>query len=332
MDVVMPSFNRLIQAGVLEIEGRAPVPMRPLTVADMQGTKATYGMSLTSHSVWCSCGRETQHSYPTGDVATFEDMMAHIDGVGCSLKTEAEMCSWAHYPLSVHRGGKFKPFECSYCKYKPSEKAWHADLARFNGLSDEDQEAEIKAHVAGGAHHHQNLFSPPLPHLGMCHAGVDNLHLTYLNCFKHIFKYTVHEGLPDSNKAAVARYVRAQHFYSYDAQSEEDDPCKTWIGREVKRFIEEAATHLPVLLRLASAPADIVAELSGCVNGAFTPARPARPVRPSLTPTSLSCAQMMESRRLNQTLSARSTRRTWKLRQTAMPRRCSSMPGTGITF
>jgi hypothetical protein len=27
-------------------------------------------------------------------------------------------------------------------------------------------------------------------------AGVDQLHLIYLNLFKHLFKYTIHEGLP----------------------------------------------------------------------------------------------------------------------------------------
>ena len=33
---------------------------------------------------------------------------------------------------------------------------------------------------------------------------------------------------------------------------------KRWIGREVKRFLIEADTHLPFLLRLASAPIDLV--------------------------------------------------------------------------
>ena len=41
---------------------------------------------------------------------------------------------------------------------------------------------------------------PPLPEHGMERCGVDNLHLIHLNCFKHYFTYTVHEGLPNSKK------------------------------------------------------------------------------------------------------------------------------------
>ena len=47
-------------------------------------------------------------------------------------------------------------------------------------------------------------------------------------------------------------------FYSYNAESLEDDPVKSWIGREVKRFLAEAHIHLPFLLQLASAPIDVV--------------------------------------------------------------------------
>ena len=32
---------------------------------------------------------------------------------------------------------------------------------------------------------------------------------------------------------------------------------KRWIGREVKRFLEEAHVHLPFLLQLAAAPPEV---------------------------------------------------------------------------
>ena len=52
----------------------------------------------------------------------------------------------------------------------------------------------------------------------------------------------------DAKKLFVKSYLKAQHFYSYDAASEDEDPAKRWIGREVTRFCEEAHIHLPVLL------------------------------------------------------------------------------------
>lgn len=41
-----------------------------------------------------------------------------------------------------------------------------------------------------------------------------------------------------------------------------------WIGREVKRFIKEADIHLPFLLRIAAAPADMDADMANMVNQA----------------------------------------------------------------
>ena len=41
---------------------------------------------------------------------------------------------------------------------------------------------------------------------------------------------------------------------------------KRWIGREVKRFLDEAHIHLPVLLRAAAAPADLVGGLADLMN------------------------------------------------------------------
>eukprot|EP00966_Prymnesium_polylepis_P151013 3488607-Prymnesium_polylepis.1 len=66
--------------------------------------------------------------------------------------------------------------------------------------------------------------------------------------FKHLFKYTVHEGLPNSSKKMISNYLKAAGFYSYDAASENEDPTAHWIGREVKRFLHEADRHVPFLL------------------------------------------------------------------------------------
>ena len=88
----------------------------------------------------------------------------------------------------------------------------------------------------------------------------------HLNLFKHLFRYTIHEGLPDTKKQVVRDYCKAAGFYSYDAASVDEDPVKHWIGREVKRFIEESHLHLPFLLQLAAAPADCVPEMAAMAN------------------------------------------------------------------
>jgi len=97
-------------------------------------------------------------------------------------------------------------------------------------------------------------------------CGVDNLHLLYLNVFKHLFRFTVHQGLSLSKQKMMRRYFKDAGFYSYDAAPEDEGPTKHWIGREVKRFLEQAAMHLPFLLRLASAPAVCIAEMAECTN------------------------------------------------------------------
>ena len=66
----------------------------------------------------------------------------------------------------------------------------------------------------------------PMTHFGMEHYGVDNLHLLYLNWFKHLFSGTIHEGLPESKKKIIAEYLVAAGFFSYNALSEDLDPCK----------------------------------------------------------------------------------------------------------
>ena len=102
--------------------------------------------------------------------------------------------------------GDFTPFECSCCGYKPSEKEWLADLAKHRSMTEAEQKSAKKKHMDSGdvdntckQHYHQDLYTPPLPHHGMDRCGVDNLHLVYLNLFKSLFKYTIHEGLPKEN-------------------------------------------------------------------------------------------------------------------------------------
>ena len=201
-------------------------------------------------------------------------------GEGCEVKTFDEMCSFAHFSPGVARGGRFNRFTCVCCGYSPNEKKWRADMAAFNALSDEEQADTRAAHnEMGGSpengwrkHYHQILYLHPMLHVGMDRAGVDQLHLVYLNMFKHIFKYTIHHGLPASKKVMVRDYLKTANFYSYDAASPEEDPVKRWIGREVKRFLQEAHVHLPFMLQLAAAPADIfddaAAELAACANAA----------------------------------------------------------------
>lgn len=41
-----------------------------------------------------------------------------------------------------------------------------------------------------------------------------------------------------------------------------------WIGREVKRFLKEADIHLPLLLHIAAAPADMDADMASMANSA----------------------------------------------------------------
>ena len=62
----------------------------------------------------------------------------------------------------------------------------------------------------------------------------------------------------DVKKKFVRDYVIKQGYYSYNAADELSDPVQRWIGREVKRFLAESHVHLPVLLRAASAPPDLI--------------------------------------------------------------------------
>jgi hypothetical protein len=103
-------------------------------------------------------------------------------------------------------------------------------MAAYEALGDDEQTAARAAHnEMGGSpdlghrkHYHQILYLPPMLHVGMDRAGVDQLHLVYLNMFKHVFKYTIHHGLPESKKKLVRDYLIAANFYSYDAASPDE--------------------------------------------------------------------------------------------------------------
>ena len=58
-------------------------------------------------------------------------------------------------------------------------------------------------------------MGPMLKGFGMRRCGVDQLHLVYLNVFKHLFKYTIHEPLPDSKKKVVSAYLKAAGFVRF---------------------------------------------------------------------------------------------------------------------
>ena len=263
----MKSFNTLTERGSIVRDDGERIPCEPIVVGDMQGLKCVMGMTESCHSVWCKCrarggfqGEGVQHNYGEegADFKTYGEMLAFYDQVGCEFKSEDFLLACAHLSKGLYWGGAFTPFECPECGYKPSAAKAKADLAAFNAMSDEEQKEARRAHVKGGRHWHIELFMGPMPKgLGMRRCGVDNLHLVYLNVFKHLFKYTIHEPLPASKQKLIAHYVREAGFYSYDAADEGDDPVKRWIGREVKRFIHEADQHLPFLLQLASSQIDL---------------------------------------------------------------------------
>ena len=239
----------------------------------MQGAKSLYGMLAQSHAVWCKCKKPTQHKYPTEEVSTYAEVLKYCKDMGCEIKTHEELCAWAHYSPGVAMGGRFTRFKCSCCGYNPTEQQWRADLKAFNEMRDSEQKAARDAHRDADdemnshqQHFHQEKFVPPMVNHGMERAGVDQLHLVFLNLFKHLFKYTIHEGLPASHKKVVAKYLKAAGFYSYDAASVDEDPTAHWIGREVKKFLDEAGKHVPFLLQVAASPADVCEEMAEFAN------------------------------------------------------------------
>ena len=173
------------------------------------------GMTETCHSVWCKWrarasldgGEGPQHQYgePGSEFSSYDEYLDFLDGIGCEFKEEDFLLACAHLSKGLFYGRAFTSFTCPECGYKPSAAQAKADVARFNALSDEDQKEERRKHVQGGAHWHVEKYMGPMPKgFGMRRCGNDNLHLVYLNMFKHLFKYTVHEPLPESKKILSA--------------------------------------------------------------------------------------------------------------------------------
>eukprot|EP00965_Chrysotila_dentata_P151499 5006531-Pleurochrysis_carterae.AAC.1 len=106
LDLVLPSWNKLIVAGTLRIIDKV-IPARPITSADMHGTKTLYGQTSSWHSVWCKSkkGEKQQHACCKHIVEFYDEIIDNIKKVVCELKTFDEMCCYAHYAPSVARGG-----------------------------------------------------------------------------------------------------------------------------------------------------------------------------------------------------------------------------------
>ena len=82
LDSVMISWNRIIASEYITI-GEDHVPARPITAADMQGTKALSGQCSSSHATWCKCqpGVDQQHAYATAEVIDYEEMLSYTKDV-----------------------------------------------------------------------------------------------------------------------------------------------------------------------------------------------------------------------------------------------------------
>lgn len=280
---VMPSFNKIIRKGRIfpgPPFSSAGIPARPAVSADMQAIKALFGMMKSCHSVWCLCQGDEQHQHPDFEAETWDDVLDFYDHVGCVLKTAKDCCEFAHYSYGIWRGEAFTPIKCRLCGYcEDDEESWLATVTEEQQMDETERKEKRKIHneqidaegkkvtvPKAKKHHHQIYLQPPVVELDMERAGCDLLHLLYLNLFKHLFSGTCHNPLPDRKKKMVRRYIVACGFYSYNAADETEDPVQRWIGREVKRFIEEAHTHLPFLLRMAAAPPDLIEEVCNTVN------------------------------------------------------------------
>ena len=278
LSLCMKSFVALSDSGEIHLSAGECIPCEPIVVGDMQGIKCMMGMTESCHAVWCKCrarggfeGEGPQHQYgeANSNFETYEEAEAFWERTGCEFKTEDFLLACAHLSKGLFYGGAFTKFTCPDCNYSPTAAQAKADLTMFNAMTDEEQKTTRREHVANGAHFHVEYLMGPMPKgFGMERCGADQLHLIYLNVFKHLFKYTIHESLPQSQKKLVAEYVKAAGFYSYDAADEGDDPVKRWIGREVKRFIHEADLHLPFLLRLSSGCIDVCDETAAHTNAA----------------------------------------------------------------
>ena len=212
-------------------------------------------------------GPQHQYGEAGSHFNSYDEMIEFLHGIKCEFKTEDFLLACAHLSKGLFYGGAFTRFTCPDCGYSPTAAIARADLARFKALTDVEQRQKRREHVQGGQHWHVELFMGPMPKgFGMLRLGADQLHLVYLNMFKHLFKYSIHEPLPESKKKVVSKYLKAAGFYSYDAADESDDPVKRWIGREVKRFLHEADCLLPFLLNLSSGQIDVGEDTAAATN------------------------------------------------------------------
>ena len=76
-------------------------------------------------------------------------------------------------------------------------------MVTFDALNDDEQKNERKIHRENGCliykwnrHYFSEKYMSPLLHLDLKDIGVDMLHLIYLNVFKHLFNYTIHQPMP----------------------------------------------------------------------------------------------------------------------------------------
>ena len=259
LPLVLTSWNKLIARGTLQ-QGDTCVPCRPITSADMQGTKALYGKGPASAPTWCTCakGPDQQHKYCKEtieeSVSGYDKMIEYIEGtVGCEIQGAEAMCRNAHYSYGVWKGGTFTPINCR-CGYNPTEAEWRSDLTAFGEKSDAEQVEARKVHNEVGVnepqwngHDRQFLFMPPGVQNGMERAGVDNLHLIYLNVFKLLFLYTVHQNLPGQTPAAATHSPPPRSPPS--AQPARPAPPLT-VSHFARRLQEKDCAQLPQGFRL----------------------------------------------------------------------------------
>ena len=130
-------------------------------------------------------------------------MLEFYERIGCEFKEEDFITANAHLSKGCHEGGKFTRFTCpdDNCGYSPTAAQYKADRAKFDAMTDDEQKEARKAHNENGAHFHVVKYMGMMTRkLGMESYGADELHLIYLNFFKHLFKYTIHEPLPVSKQ------------------------------------------------------------------------------------------------------------------------------------
>ena len=223
MQYAADSYNKLIAQGRIDLPDGRCLPCRPIATGDMQAVKALVATAEQTHSVWCRCLSHTgrQHKYSQTPInftsgnarsvnAAYARMLHYIEqdpeGPQCTIKTFDEQCKLNHIPPSVARGGDFSPFECPACGYAPTMRGWTDDVAAFEMLPPNEQAVKRKEHMENGKdiyewdrHHFGVLFMSPMLHLDFEDIGVDPLHLVFLNTFKHLFNYTVHQPMPGAS-------------------------------------------------------------------------------------------------------------------------------------